>query len=59
MILGKSQSLRKGDEITGILFVLPAFNPASCVCIYSDGESLLLQLYRLHAGQRQQNFRWF
>ena len=25
MILGKSQSLRKGDEITGILFVLPAF----------------------------------
>ena len=25
MILGKSQSLRKGDEITGILFILPAF----------------------------------
>jgi len=25
VILGKSQSLRKGDEITGILFILPAF----------------------------------
>jgi multiple sugar transport system permease protein len=25
VILGKPQSLRKGDEITGILFVLPAF----------------------------------